>query len=108
MDLFDLKGKKLVDYYSQFVKVQQLQSTTTFSVIFLKPIFARYGIPVTLISDNGPQFTSVEMKQFAEIYGFHYITSSPYFIHGQMAKLSEQCVLLKTSSRMQKTLTWHY
>jgi len=83
MDLFDLKGKTyilLVDYYSRFVKVQQLQSTTTSSVIsFLKPIFTRYGFPVTLISDNGPQFTSVEIKQFAETYGFHHITSSPYY-----------------------------
>ena len=61
----------LVDYYSPFIEVQQLQSTKTSSVIsFLKPIFARYGIQSTLISDNGPQFTSVEMKQFAETYGF--------------------------------------
>ena len=83
MDLFDLKGKSyilLVDYYSRFVEVQQLQATTTSSVIsFLKPIFARYGIPTTLISDNGPQFTSAEMRQFAETYGFCHITSSPYY-----------------------------
>ena len=83
MDLFDLRGKTyilLVDYYSQFVEVQQLQSMTTSSVIsFLKPIFARYGIPATLISDNGPQFASVEMKQFAETYGFSHVTTSPYY-----------------------------
>jgi len=83
MDLFDLKGKKyilLVDYYSRFVEVQHLQSTTTSSIItFLKPMFARYGIPVTLISDNRPQFTSAEMRRFAETYGFHHITSSPCY-----------------------------
>ena len=82
-DLFDLKGKSyilLVDYYSRFVEVQELKSTTTSSVIsFLKPIFARYGIPVTLVSDNGPQFTCTEMRQFAETYGFHHITTSPYY-----------------------------
>ena len=62
------------------MEVQQLQTTTTSCVIsFLKPIFARYGIPATLISDNGPQFTSTEMKQFAETYGFCHITSSPYY-----------------------------
>ena len=83
MDLFDLKGKTyilLVDYYSRFVEVQQLQSMTTSSVIsFLKPIFARYGIPATLISDNGPQFASVEMKQFSETYGFSHVTTSLYY-----------------------------
>jgi len=54
MDLFNLKGKSyilLVDYHSRFVEVQELKSTTTSSVIsFLKPILARYGIPVTLVS----------------------------------------------------------
>ena len=83
IDLFDLKSKSyilIVDYYSHFVEVQQLQAITTSCVIsFLKPIFARYGIPATLISDNGPQFTSTEMKQFAETYGFCHITSSPYY-----------------------------
>ena len=68
----------LVDYSSRFVEVQQLQSTTTSSVIaLLKPIFASYGILVTLISDNGLQFTFTEMRQFAETYGFYHITSSP-------------------------------
>jgi len=81
MDLFDLKGKALLlNYYSRFIEVQQLQSMTTSSVIsFLKPIFARYGIPCTLISDNGPQFASVEMKQFVKTYGFDHITTSPYY-----------------------------
>ena len=82
-DLFELKGSTyilLVDYYSRFVEVQKLNSTTTASVIaFLKPMFARYGIPATLISDNGPQFISAEMKEFAETYGFHHITTSPYY-----------------------------
>ena len=79
----DLNGSTyivLVDYYSRFMEVQKLTSTTSASVIaFLKPMFARYGIPVTLVSDNGPQFSSAEMKEFAEAYGFHHITTSPYY-----------------------------
>ena len=82
-DLFELNGSTyivLVDYYSRFVEVQKLTSTTSANVIaFLKPMFCRYGIPATLISDNGPQFSSAEMKQFAEAYGFHHITTSPYY-----------------------------
>ena len=80
MDLFDLKGKTyivLVDYCSRFVEVQQL--TTSSVISFLKPIFSRYGIPEILVSDNGPQFTSAEMNQFAETYGFRHVTSSPYY-----------------------------
>ena len=82
-DLFELNGSTyivLVDYYSRFVEVQKLTSTTSANVIaFLKPMFCRYGIPATLISDNGPQFSSAEMKQFAEAYGLHHITTSPYY-----------------------------
>ena len=79
-DLFELKGSTyilLVDYYSCFVEVQKLNSTSV--VAFLKPMFAHYGIPATLISDNGPQFSSAEMKEFAETYGFHNVTTSPYY-----------------------------
>ena len=42
-------------------------------------MFAHYGIPNTLISDNGPQFSSAEMKEFSEVYGFNHITTSPYY-----------------------------
>ena len=57
-----------------------MTNTTSAGVIsFLKANFARYGIPGTLISDNGPQFSSKEFKEFAKIYCFHHITSSPHF-----------------------------
>ena len=70
----------LIDYYSCFVEVQKLTSTTTASVIaFLKPMFAHYGIPCTIISDNSPQFSSAEMKEFAEAYGFCHITTNLYY-----------------------------
>lgn len=65
-DLFDLDGKDyiiLCDYYSNFFEMKQLNKTTSTSVIkFLKENFARYGIPKLFISDNGPQFSSVEFK----------------------------------------------
>ena len=59
-DLFDLKGSTyllVVDYFSRFVEVQKLNTTTSPSVVtHLKSIFARFGIPATMITDNGPQF----------------------------------------------------
>jgi len=57
-----------------------LNNTTSAGVIsFLKTNFARYGIPATLISDNGPQFSSKEFQDFAKTYSFCHITSSPRF-----------------------------
>ena len=61
-DLFELKGKSyllLVDYFSRYIEVIKLSSTTTNSVVAaMKPIFARYGIPDIVILDNGPQYSS--------------------------------------------------
>ena len=31
------------------------------------------------MSDNGPQFTSCDMKEFASSYGFDLLTSSPFY-----------------------------
>ena len=83
LDLFELKGSAYllaVDYYSRFVEVEKLSSTTSSSVITkLKSIFARFGIPAEVISDNGPQFNSQDMKEFSEIYGFRHTTTSPHY-----------------------------
>ena len=82
-DLFEYKGKNyllVVDYFSRFVEVQRLHSTTSSAIITaLKAIFARYGVPAFLVSDNGPQYVSQEMKDFASKYGFVQVTSSPHY-----------------------------
>ena len=48
----------------------------------LKSVFARHGIPEEYISDNGPQYSSQEMKEFALQYGFRHTTSSPHYPRG--------------------------
>lgn len=40
--------------------------------------FARYGIPIELVSDNSP-FGSAEFKAFAERWEFKHTTSSPRY-----------------------------
>ena len=63
-DLFYDQGAQyllVTDYYSKYPIVRKLNSTTSVAVInHLKSIFAENGIPETLISDNGPQFSSQE------------------------------------------------
>ena len=82
-DLFQLKGTNyivVVDYFSRYVEVKSLTSTTAANVVAaLKSIFSRHGVPVILMMDNGPQFNCNEMAEFAELYGFYHQTSSPHY-----------------------------
>ena len=50
-----------------------------FEISHLKAIFARHGIPETVISDNGPQYSSAEFSKFAQKWGFSHLTSSPKY-----------------------------
>ena len=45
-------------------------------------IFAENGIPKSLQSDNGSQFTSDEFQQMASQYGFEIVKSSPNYPRG--------------------------
>ncbi|XP_012937556.1 uncharacterized protein K02A2.6-like [Aplysia californica] len=80
MDLFDIKGQTyivVVDYYSHWVVLSLLEKLN--SVFDIKSIFATYGIPEAVVSDNGPQFSSASFQAFAKEFGFIHITSSPRY-----------------------------
>ena len=82
-NLFEWKQETyllIVDYYSRFIEIAHLNRLTADEIIArTKSIFARHGIPETVISDNGPQYASEAYKKFAEEYQFKHVTSSPYF-----------------------------
>ena len=63
-DLFEWKGQEfvlVVDYFSRYCEIGVLRKSTSQEVInHLKAIFAHHGIPETVISDNGPQYSSAE------------------------------------------------
>ena len=49
----------VVDFYSGFIEVKQLQESRSSSVItFFKELFHKYGVPGTLVTNKGQQFTS--------------------------------------------------
>lgn len=85
-DLFQMKGANyllVVDYFSRYIEIARLKSTTSQAIVnHLQSIFARYGIPDTLISDNGPQYASGLFQKFATDYGFRHVTSSPHYPQG--------------------------
>ena len=94
VDLFVLERQSFliaVDYFSGYFEVQDMSSTTSTRVItVLKSWFSRHGIPMTLISDNGPPFNSEDFKAFSVEWDFHHVTSSPY--HAQSNGRAENAV----------------
>ncbi|KAJ8372789.1 hypothetical protein AAFF_G00277320 [Aldrovandia affinis] len=67
----------VVDYYSRYYEYDILTSTTTEKVIdSLESIFSRHGLPVTLKSDNGPQFKSELFREYCENNGITHLRTT--------------------------------
>ncbi|CAB4034836.1 Transposon Ty3-G Gag-Pol poly [Paramuricea clavata] len=67
-----------VDYYSRFYEVVVMRSTTTRRVLAaLSDIFARFGFPHSLKSDNGPQIASEEFRRYLRENGIEHRKSPP-------------------------------
>ena len=68
----------VVDYYSNFWEVDNIDNTDSVTVIKkTKTHFARYGTPDQVVSDNGPQYPSHHFANFSRTWYFEHITSSP-------------------------------
>ena len=93
----------VVDYYSNYPEIAKLESTTSQQVIQkIKSIFSRHGTPNKVMSDNGPQYSSKEFKEFARKWEFTHITSSPTYAKSNgMAEPAVQTIkqLLKKAAK---------
>ena len=56
----------------------------------LRSVFACFGLPEQLVSDNGPQLSSDEFSQFMQSSGIEHILGSPY--HPSLNGLAERFV----------------
>lgn len=80
-----------VDAHSKWGEVYpMLQTSASKNVELLRHLFATYGLPEQLVSDNGPQFVSEEFRQFTRGNGIRHIRSSPY--HPSSNGLAERFV----------------
>ena len=69
----------VVDAHSKWPEVISMSTTTSLATVAeLTRLFASYGIPQQLVSDNGPQFTSGEFKEFLRTNGVRHIQIAPY------------------------------
>lgn len=66
----------VVDAYSKWLEVLRMATTTASKTVeVLRDLFGRYGLPHTLVSDNGPQFTA---QEFEKSNGIRHQRGAPY------------------------------
>ena len=70
----------IVDAHSKWAEVRLMGNNTQAekTTEVLRSIFASYGLPEQLVSDNGPQFVSEVFVRFCKEYGIKHIKSAPY------------------------------
>ncbi|XP_058042756.1 uncharacterized protein K02A2.6-like, partial [Ahaetulla prasina] len=81
----------VVDAFSKWLEVILMKSTTAEAVIAtLRHLFATHGLPDTLVSDNGPQFTAAQFEEYLAEEGIRHALSAPF--HPASNGLAERSV----------------
>lgn len=81
----------IVDAKTKWLEVVPVPSTSSSHTIrVLQGLFACFGIPRSLVSDNGPSFTSGEFSRFLRMNGISRILTAPY--HPNSNGLAERAV----------------
>ena len=82
-DIFYFEGDShllIVDYTSQFPIIRKLSSMTTKAIAHhMQSTFSKYGWPDTLVTDNGPYYTSKEFQIIMQSMSVNHLTSSPHY-----------------------------
>lgn len=92
----------VVDAFSKWPEVIPTKRITTAATLgMFREIFARNGMPETLVTDNGTQFTSVVFETYCSNNGILHLKTPPY--HPQSNGLAERFV--DTFKRSLKKIT---
>ena len=82
-DIFHFEGAAyllIVDFTSRFLIVCKFTSMTGRHVANqCKSVFSEYGWCSTLVSDNGPYYTSQAFTSVLKAFSVNHITSSPHY-----------------------------
>lgn len=81
----------IIDAHSKWIEAYPTTNATASSTVEkLRTLFAQFGLPRTVVSDNGPCFKSEEFKAFLKKNGIQHVTTDPY--HPSSNGLAERAV----------------
>ena len=81
----------MIDAHSKWIKAVCTPSTSSASVIeVMRTLFAQFGVPEMIVTDNGTGFVSSNFEQFLKSNGVKHATSAPY--HPASNGLAERAV----------------
>jgi hypothetical protein len=81
----------IVDSHSKWVEILPTKSiTSSATIVLLRSCFARFGLPMVVVSDNGPAFVSSEFSNYLASMGVRHVRTAPY--HPSSNGLAENMV----------------
>lgn len=107
----------IVDRFSKmthFVPLSKLPSAKETAQLILLHVFRLHGLPIDVVSDRGPQFTSAFWKEFCRLLGATASLSSGFHpqTNGQTERMNQEmetalrCVVSKNPSSWSEQLLW--
>lgn len=95
----------VIDAHSKWMEIEVVSSATTQTTVeHLRTMFARFGLPKVIVTDNGTCFTSSEFAEFLRRNHIRHFKTAPY--HPSSNGLAERAVqTFKTGMKKQLTGT---
>ena len=69
----------IIDAHSKWLEVVPMKTAISATTVQrLRTVLARFGVPESVVTDNGPQFIGMEFEQFCDRNGIRHIKVAPY------------------------------
>lgn len=85
-----------IDYFTKWVEAEPMITTIQMDIecFIWKNIICRFGIPHSIVIDNGPQFVGKDLARFFEKYGIRQHMSTPRYPQGnRQAEASNKTII---------------
>lgn len=97
----------MLDNLSKFHWLHPLKKFTSFSIreFLLKQVFHCFGVPETLVSDNGPQFRANDFNAFLTKLGIKHVYTALYSPQSNAAERANRSLLAAVRAYLKKEQT---